>query len=94
MKKIVIDYPTYRLEIPVIEVAKDRANCYAEIDSKEYQDEIKYLLNDEDEAVDWLLNSTDPSDFKDVAKVVLKEIEVDWDYWGDSLDIDVTVEEQ
>ena len=93
MRKIVIDYPTYRLEIPVIEVAKNRANYYANVDSfevgsEEYQQEVDMLMNDNYEVEDWLVNNTDPSDFKDVAKVVFKENEVDWDYWGGT---DITV---
>lgn len=100
MEKIIrIDYPTYTLEIPAIAVAKDRANYYAkvdgfEIDSAEYMEEIDYLLDDEDEAYDWLVNNTDPEDFKDVTKVIYKEVEVDWENWGEDVDAGFSIIEK
>ena len=62
---------TYKLEKSYI--ADDRATYYATREhweektpewEKEYLEEYNYTMEDNGEAYDWMLNSTDPCDFK------------------------------
>ena len=66
-------------QIPLIVVAKHRANYYAQkhgwnlqddMDSQEYHEEIMLIMSDGSEAIDWLENNMNWEDVKDHAILV------------------------
>lgn len=67
--KIKTENGIYRM--PATPIAEQRADYYAGVDdyekgSKEWQDEVEYALSDESEILDWLLNNTNPEDWRGV----------------------------
>lgn len=90
MKVVKFNTPNGEYELPLELIAKDRANYYAkkdgvEIGSKDYQDEVDWVMKDDFEGIDWLLNNTDFEDWKDVALKVSNKVKVtDDDFWTSS----------
>lgn len=74
---------TYR--VPLEAVAKHRADYYLSKEGEEcnYQEEIDFIMNDDFEGIDWMMNNTDFKDFKGVVEFVEKSpvysIEYDMD---------------
>ena len=72
MKKITFENSSYTFVLSLEKVAENRAKYYAGRDyekwTKDYNDvykeEMDYIIDDEYEGIDWLLNNTDPDDFK------------------------------
>ena len=96
MKVILCNTPKGVYTIPLLDVAEDRANYYScvvdgnEKGSKEWQEEVDYAMNDNYEAIDWLLNNTDWEDWKDVAKKFNDSIDViDDEFWTSSGDFEI-----
>jgi len=85
MKVIICNTPWGRYAIPLEVVAECRADYYAievdghDKDSKEYKDEVAYVMNDDYEGIDWLLNNSDWHD---------------WDAWSQKVRDDVLVTEE
>lgn len=66
--------------IPALVVAEDRANYYSKIDgydieSNEWQNEIKYAMDDEYELKDWIKGNMNWEDLKPYAKKIEEELE-------------------
>ena len=96
MKVIRINTPKGQFDVPLKLVAENRADYYiVEKDgltkeSKEYQDEIDWVIKDEDEGVDWILNNSDWVDWENVATKVNDDVNTtDEDFWSDSDDFNV-----
>ena len=96
MKVIRINTPKGQFDVPLKLVAENRADyCIVEKDgltkeSKEYQDEIDWVIEDEDEGVDWILNNSDWVDWENVATKVNDDVNTtDEDVWSDSDDFNV-----
>ena len=74
-------------QIPLIKVAEDRANYYAKQQDLEddfnYDDEIKAVMDDYEEGIDWLMNNTNFEDWADVAVLVEGPSISKYDYWED-----------
>lgn len=71
--------------VPIEVIADNRAKYYAEKDKDTtYQDEFDYLVEDDYEAIDWMLNNMNWKDYKDhtilVASAVKTEPSDEADY--------------
>lgn len=91
MKVIIVDTPKGQYSISLREVAKHRADYYAcEVDghekhSKEWDEEVEYVMSDDYEGIDWILNNTDWSDWEGTATKLNDKVEVtDDDFWTSS----------
>jgi len=91
MRAIKCNTPRGQYLIPLKDVAENRANHYAiEVDgytkdSQEYQNEVKYVMNDSYEGVDWLLNNSDWKDWENIAIKLNDVVKVDdEDFWRSS----------
>ena len=96
MKVIQINTPKGQVQMPLRPVAEHRANYYScEVDeeeknSKAWNDEVDFLMNDSYEAIDWLINNTDWIDWKDqVTKINDKVKVIDDDFWTNSEDFEI-----
>lgn len=95
MKVIRFNTPTGQFEIPLIKVAENRAQYYADkdrfnSDSEEWQDEMDLIMEDDFEGVDWLLNNTNFEDWDGVAvKINNKVIVTEDDFWTSSDDFEI-----
>ena len=76
MKCIIITMPDKeQFRVPLEYIAKNRAEYYAKQDEKaghgtfdeNFAAEVKYVLNDSYEGIDWLKNNMDWEDIEDVA---------------------------
>lgn len=88
-KVILFPAPDGEYFIPLMEVAKNRAEYYAEEDgfaigSKEWQDEIDYVMQDSFEGIDWLINNTDFDDWDCAIKINNEHHVTDEDFWCSS----------
>jgi len=80
MKVILVNTSKGKYHVDLEFVAKHRANYYAgvdevEIGSKEWQDEVDYVMNDNYEGKSWLENNMNWRDFEEVAIKVKTEDE-------------------
>jgi enolase len=91
MKKLIFDTPKGQYSIPLELVARDRADYYSvivdgnKIDSEEYKAEVEYTMDDNFEAIDWILNNSDWEDWKDKATKINDKVNVtDDNFWTSS----------
>lgn len=96
MKFIQCNTPKGQFHIPLQKVAEHRADYYAcEVDgyakgSGEYNAEVDWVMDDSFEAIDWLINNTDWSDWEPIAEKVNNFVKVtDDDFWTDSEDFEI-----
>lgn len=75
MKVILIDTPKGQYHLPLQNVAEHRADFYAVIDdyernSPDWEREVDWVMKDDYEGIDWLLNNTDWEEWEsDVVKI-------------------------
>lgn len=70
-KAIHINDSGYVWSVPLSEVAKHRADFYSSGDSDTtFDEEFKFVMEDEYEGLDWFLNNMDFADVKDVAVLI------------------------
>jgi hypothetical protein len=92
MKYIEMNTPKGIYRVPLKIIAIDRTKYYAENDgfekdSKEWNEEIDFIMNDDFEGIDWLCNNMDLKDIKPFMELV-KEVENnDWFYETDNFNI-------
>lgn len=99
MKVVQIKTPDGLYSLPVSEIAEQRTEYYSSVDgfekgSKEWDMEFEALLNDDYEAIDWLINNSDFEDWEDkVTKLndVKGLVSFD-DFWSCSDDFEVVGE--
>ena len=91
MKVILISTPKGQFYLPVQKVAEHRADFYAcelegyERNSPEWQDEVNWVVKDDFEAIDWLINNTNWEDWESSAIKVNDKVQVtDDDFWRSS----------
>ena len=96
MKVIIINTPKGQYQIPLQIVAEERANYYTyEVDgheknSDEWQEEVDWVMNDNYEAIDWLLNNYEWEDWSDSAEKINDKINVtDDNFWSSSDDFEI-----
>lgn len=96
MKLIRMNTPQGVYEFPLQVVADNRANYYKEVDGNDFdrESEIDYVMSDDFEGIDWLLNNMD---FEDIPTDVLVKISdtvsvSENDFWTDSDDFEIVDE--
>ena len=96
MKVIRINTPEGQYDLPLKPIAEDRANYYVcsrqhlSKDSKEWKDEVEFAMNDDFEAIDWLINNYDWCDWSYNAVKVNSDVNVtDEDFWTSSEDFEI-----
>lgn len=95
MKVIKCNTPNGQFQIPLKLVAENRANYYAkkdgvEIGSQDYKEEVDWVMEDDFEGIDWLLNNTNWEDWQDSVTKLNDKVQVtDDDFWcsGDDFEI-------
>lgn len=100
MKKVIrFNTPTGQYEIPLLKVAENRAQYYADqenfnSDSQEWDDEISLVMEDDFEGIDWLINNTDFEDWEDIGiavKINDDEKISEEDFWTSSDGFEIVV---
>lgn len=88
MKTIKVSTPAGQYAVPLKLVAENRADYYAieldgyNKDSSEYIEEVDFVLNDDYEGIDWMVNNTDWKDWESVAVKLNSNVNVtDDDFW-------------
>uniref|UniRef100_UPI004055E446 hypothetical protein n=1 Tax=Roseivirga sp. TaxID=1964215 RepID=UPI004055E446 len=101
MKVIKCNTPKGQFQIPLKLVAENRADYYAvEVDgnekgSQEWQEEVDWVMNDNYEGIDWLLNNTNWEDWQDSAAKLNDKVKVtDDDFWCSSDDFEIVEVQQ
>lgn len=96
MQKVIqFNTPKGQFEIPLIKVAENRAQYYADeehfdFDSEEWQDEIDLVMEDDFEGIDWLINNSNFEDWEGIAVKINDEVNVtDEDFWTSSEDFEI-----
>ncbi len=96
MKVIVINTTKGQFHLPLQKVAENRADYYAcEVDgheknSTEWQEEVDWVMKDDFEAIDWLMNNTNWDDWEDSATKVNDKVNVtDDNFWCCSDDFEI-----
>ena len=96
MKVIKCNTPNGQFKIPLKLVAENRADYYAvEVDgnekgSQEWQEEVDWVMEDDFEGIDWLLNNTNWEDWQDSATKLNDKVKVtDDDFWCSSDDFEI-----
>lgn len=94
-KVIVCNTPKGQYQIPLLAIAKIRAEYYSNVDgfeigSEAWQKEIDYVMGDDFEGIDWLLGNSNWPDWKDIAKKFSNKVKVlEDDFWTSSDDFDI-----
>ena len=89
-KKIIINTPKGQYELPLKVVAEDRATWYEPDDNQAYQEQVDYVMDNNFEGIDWLLNNMDWVFVKAFAvKINDKVMVTDDDFWTDSDDFKI-----
>lgn len=78
MKVIKFENEKQIITIPLLKIAENRAMLYMELEgfskeSKEYKEEIDFVMDDDFEGIDWLNNNMDKEEWQLFAKIVDKE---------------------
>jgi hypothetical protein len=88
MKSIICNTPRGQYSIPLKVVAEHRADYYAcevdgyEKDSPEWKSEVDFVIHDNFESIDWLLNNTRWEDWEGIATKINDKVKVtDDDFW-------------
>ena len=96
MKVIKCNTPNGQFQIPLKLVAENRADYYAvEVDgnekgSQEWQEEVDWVMKDDFEGIDWLINNTNWEDCQDSATKLNDKVKVtDDDFWCSSDDFEI-----
>ena len=90
-KQILINTPDGQYLLPLQMVAEHRADYYScEVDgheknSPEWQEEVGWVMKDDFDGIDWIINNTDWTDWKDFAiKINGKILVTDESFWCSS----------
>ena len=99
MKVIKVNTPKGQFTIPLKLVAEDRADHYAckedghEKGSQEYNEEVDWVMKDDFEAIDWILNNYNWKDWEGKATKINDKVKVTDDYfWTSSEDFEIVSE--
>src|SRR5690606_16029905 len=85
MRTIKFNTPDGQYTLPLINVAEHRAGHYVKEGTQDYQDEINFVMEDDFEGIDWLLNNTDYEDWEDQTTTINSEVKVSMDeFWCSS----------
>lgn len=82
MKVVEIKTTTGVYTLPLIEVARHRANeYYSNSSHPQWAESLQFVVNDKFEGIDWLINNTDFEDWSDKLKKVSDETIPDENFW-------------
>ena len=93
MKYIEMDTTRGKYKVPLKIIATNRAKYYAENDgfekdSDEWKVEMIYIMEDDYEGIDWLMNNMDFEDIKPFMEKVEEPVQnTDWFYSSDNFNI-------
>lgn len=98
MEKVIrFNTPTGQHEIPLLKIAENRAQYYADqenfnSDSQEWDEEISLVMEDDFEGIDWLINNTNFEDWEGTAVKINSDERIDEeDFWTSSDDFEIVV---
>lgn len=96
MKIILCNTPQGQYGLPLELIAKDRANYYAieieelDADSDEWKKEFDWIMKDDYEGIDWLLNNYEWEDWENEAFKINNTVKVtEDDFWTSSDDFEI-----
>jgi hypothetical protein len=96
MKVILCNTPKGQYAIPLKPIAEDRAHYYSvvvdgnEVGSDEFNEEVNFIMEDDFEGIDWLINNFDWEDWESVVTKINDKVEVtDDDFWTSSEDFEI-----
>lgn len=91
MKVIIVNTPKGQFSIPLLKVAENKCDEYnSDRNSFKYQRMIDYVLNDDFDGIDWILNNTNWEDWKDIATKMNDTVKVtESDFWTSSDDFEI-----
>lgn len=85
MKVIRFDTPTGQFQIPLQKVAENRAEYYANRGEDEFDEEVEFVMEDDFEGIDWLINNTNFDEWEEVVTKLNDEVNVtEDDFWCSS----------
>ena len=93
MKYIEMNTPKGKYRVPLLLIATDRTQYYAENDgfdknSDEWKDEMDFVMNDDYEGLDWLINNMNLSDIKPfMEKIEGPEEDESWFFESENFNI-------
>jgi hypothetical protein len=99
MKVIEFNTPNGVYQVPLKLIAENRADYYSTVrsfneNSERYQEEIDFVMNDDYEGIDWLINNMNYEDIEDDTIKINNEVNViDEDFWTSSDDFEIIDEE-
>ena len=96
MKVIIINTPDGRYSLPLLTVAENRAEYYAKGSEEDFKQEVDYVMHDNFEGIDWLLNNCNYEDFEEeTTKMNDTVLVLADDFWTSSEDFNIMeIEEQ
>ncbi|WP_271407478.1 hypothetical protein [Tenacibaculum soleae] len=92
MKVIRFNSPKGQFELELRLVAEHRADYYCNKNTEraEHSANVNYVMEDDYEGIDWLINNTDFEDWQESATKINDEVKVtDDDFWCDSDDFQI-----
>ena len=92
MKVIKINTPDGQYTLPLVKVAEHRANVYydGKLKSQLWKEEVSFVMNDNYEGVDWLVNNTNYKDWEDETTKLNSDVKVTMDdFWCSTEDFDI-----
>ena len=87
MKVIKFNTPKGQCYIPLVKVAEHRANEYydGKLKSQLWKEEVDFVMNDDFEGIDWLINNSNYEDWEDVTTKINSDVNVtNEDFWCSS----------
>lgn len=91
MKIIIIDTPKGRYTLPLKLVAENRADYYYSKGTEDYKEEVEFVMEDDFEGIDWLLNNTNYEDWGKSLTKLNDDVNVtDEDFWSSSDGFEIT----
>lgn len=96
MKVIKINTPDGQYTLPLKKVAEHRADYYVverrghSKESDNYKEEVEWVMNDDFEGIDWLINNTNYEDWEDDTTKINSDVKVLLeDFWCSSEDFEI-----
>lgn len=95
MKIIKFNTPDGQYSLPLQKIAEHRASEYysKSLNPVEWRHEVSFILEDDYEGIDWLINNTNYEDWEDETTKLNSDVKVTMDdFWCDSDDFEITKE--
>jgi hypothetical protein len=93
MKVIKMNTPDGQYTLPLQKVAEHRANEYydGKLKSQLWKEEVDFVMDDDFEGIDWLVNNTNYEDWEDETTKINSDVKVTMDdFWCSSEDFEIT----